>query len=106
MRHTNETPRGLAAAGFREGALAGRLSFPSNKPNQNEAQGLTAFLHAPSRGMPYRGYYSVSFRGEIIVRASRLPEIDLALALLAKGITGHVKVAAPEQHREFAGIAG
>jgi hypothetical protein len=34
----------------------------------------------------------VTFDGEVVVKGSRDPETDLARALLAKGITGMVKV--------------
>ena len=51
---------------------------------------LVARLHPPAHkeGSRYSGLYSVEFDGEIIVVASRDPELDAARALLAKGITG------------------
>ena len=47
-----------------------------------------AHLHAEQRG----NLYEVSFDGEVIVRRSREPELDLARALLARGITGSVAI--------------
>jgi hypothetical protein len=38
------------------------------------------------------GRYDVTFNGETVVKGSRDPETDFARALLAKGITGKVKV--------------
>ena len=66
-------------------------------PPHQGAQGshnLIAELHSPVRqtGVRYTGKYAVSFRGEYIVTGSRGPECDLARALLARGITGKVKV--------------
>jgi hypothetical protein len=54
--------------------------------------GLVATLHPSVRktGIPYTGYYSVTFRGQIFVKGSRDPECDLARALLARGFTGFV----------------
>jgi hypothetical protein len=43
-------------------------------------------------GIPYSGRYAVSIDGEYIVANSRDPETDLARALLARSITGNVKV--------------
>jgi hypothetical protein len=53
-----------------------------------------AYLHPPAHreGVPYTGRYDVTLDGEIIVKGSRDPEHDLARALLARGITGHVKM--------------
>jgi hypothetical protein len=55
---------------------------------------IIAYLH-PSilkTGMPYSGRYAVSIDGEKIVANSRDPETDLARALIARGITGMVKM--------------
>jgi hypothetical protein len=55
---------------------------------------MEAYLHPPihKEGVRYTGRYQVTFNGEIVVKGSRDPETDLARALLAKGITGMVKV--------------
>ncbi len=41
-------------------------------------------------GIPYIGRYSVSFEGEIIVKGSRVAEMDAARLLLSRGITGKI----------------
>ena len=55
---------------------------------------IIAYLHPPIRktGISYRGRYAVSIDGEKIVTGSRDPETDLARALIARGITGMVKM--------------
>jgi hypothetical protein len=61
---------------------------------------LQAYLHPPIRkvGIRYTGQYSVTFDGETVVKGSRDPETDLARALLAKGITGKVRVMDANTH--------
>jgi hypothetical protein len=56
---------------------------------------LTAYLTAikPSKDGSQRAdwyLYDVTFRGEVVVTGSRVPECDLARALQAKGFTGYV----------------
>jgi hypothetical protein len=55
---------------------------------------IEAYLHRPihKAGVRYNGRYCVEFDGDLIVEDSRDPETDLARALLARGITGLVKV--------------
>ncbi|MGI8723777.1 MAG: hypothetical protein ACR2J1_00045 [Methyloceanibacter sp.] len=91
-----ETP---PPCGYGDGAQeidqAGYRIDLSNKPSHAEAQDvLTALLHPPTRvpGVPFTGLYSVSFRGEFVVKGSRNPECDLALALFSRGITGSVQI--------------
>jgi hypothetical protein len=57
-------------------------------------QSSVAELIPPERrtGAWYNGKYAVSFRGEIIVRASSDPECDLARVLFARGFVGKVKM--------------
>src|SRR5713101_7646968 len=47
---------------------------------------LTAILHAPERRSSDR--YSIEFDGELIVKGSRVAELDCARVLLSRGITG------------------
>jgi len=55
---------------------------------------IIAYLHPPIRktGVPHSGRYAVSVDGQKIVANSRDPETDLARALIARGITGMVKL--------------
>jgi hypothetical protein len=93
----------------RPGEMPGRAnelqgSVDSNALNISSrplAQGLTgshpkrplvAALHPPPLKPGYRNVYSVTFRGERIVTRSRDPEHDLVRALVARGITGSVKI--------------
>jgi hypothetical protein len=49
---------------------------------------MTLIAHMHGDGIRY----FVTFDGEIVLKGSRDPEPDLAHVLLARGITGHVKV--------------
>lgn len=52
------------------------------------------------------GLYHVRFRDELIIQRSRNPECDLARALLARGIKGHVRIvdALTGRHRSTVNI--
>lgn len=71
-------------------------SSPGNncKRLTQELDGLVATLYPPERktGIPYSDSYAVSFDGERIIEHSRDPEPELARALLARGITGSIKI--------------
>jgi hypothetical protein len=70
------------------------LDTPGAASTQHKTGNLTAKLHDPIRkvGVPFRDVYSVTFNSETIVTASRVPELDAARVLLARGITGTLTV--------------
>jgi hypothetical protein len=66
--------------------LGGAIDFVNTEGSPQKQ--LTARLYPDRRGERF----DVIFDGEVIVRRSRCPELDLARALLAHGIVGTVRV--------------